>query len=115
MCSSAASCTRPALQEPRQPLQPLGHVGLVDDSIPPIHRFRLVPGDLHGDGAGDSSALQIADGRPPEVMEQSLGAARLPARDLPRLGEGPDLPTVSVENEGDDALAALLGFYCIIL
>jgi len=47
----SAAPTSPT-QEPHQPLQALGHGGLVDDGVTQVDRFRLVAGDLHGDGAG---------------------------------------------------------------
>ena len=72
MCATVGLPRRrglPALEEFCQSPQSLREVGLVDDRVPSIDRFGLVPRDLHGDRSGDTSTLQVPDCGAAKIME----------------------------------------------
>ena len=58
-----------------------------DDSIPPVDRLGLVAGELHGDRPRNAGLLEVADGRPAELVRDPPGTASLLASPSPRLVE----------------------------
>jgi len=50
-------------------------VRLTNDCVAAIHRLGQVAGEFHGDTAGHSSAFQVADSGPPEVVDDAAGYA----------------------------------------
>ncbi len=88
--------------------QPLGHVPLVHDRVASVHGFCLVAGDLHRDRTRNTRAFEIPYGGTAEVVEQTTGAAGLPAGLSPRGVDRADFPSPAMEYPGDDALTLAL-------
>ena len=53
------------------------------NAIAQVNRLGLVAYKLHGNGTGHASALQVPYSRPPEVVDQLIGAARFSGRNIP--------------------------------
>ena len=95
---------------PRQPPEPLGHVGLVDDGVTAVDRLGAMPRDLHRDRARHTGAFEVVHGGAAQVMKQPARTTSFLAGDLPGACDVADLLAISMEDKGHDPTFAFLHF-----
>ena len=62
---------------------PLLEILFRSNAIAQVNRLGLVAYELHGNGTGHASALQVPYSRPPEVMDQFSGTTSFSGRNIP--------------------------------
>src|SRR5262245_11801416 len=92
----------------RQLLRALSEHRFVHDRVPSVDALGLVPNHLHGRRARDARALEVPDGRPPEVVQDTPWDTGRDAGRPPRLDEALEPAPGAVEHPWDDLPRLLL-------
>src|SRR5688572_4588511 len=103
----AAHCARYCARGVVDPRRCLSKGARINDGISAVHRLSFVADHLHGCGPRDPDLFEVPDSRAPEVMRDAARKTGGSTGGLPRSPYALDLPSVSMKDEGHDAVLLL--------